>query len=78
VSAHPLLCIQLLYKPLTCYKTFSFKKSRREGKEDKRQTFLGAMRQEASRENRGWRLDSVYMRNEVLKHMKEDVTAPPT
>ncbi|XP_071995855.1 dynein axonemal heavy chain 8 isoform X2 [Engystomops pustulosus] len=42
------------------------------------QAFLGAMRQEASRENRGWRLDSVYMRNEVLKHMKEDVTAPPT
>ncbi|XP_044147017.1 dynein axonemal heavy chain 8 [Bufo gargarizans] len=40
--------------------------------------FLTAVRQEAAREHRGWALDSVTVQNVVLKHMKEEIPAPPS
>ncbi|XP_040286209.1 dynein heavy chain 8, axonemal [Bufo bufo] len=40
--------------------------------------FLTAVRQEAARAHRGWALDSVTVQNVVLKHMKEEIPAPPS
>jgi dynein heavy chain len=42
------------------------------------QGFLTAMRQEVTRAHKGWALDSVVLHNDVLKHMKEDITAAPS
>ncbi|XP_073529664.1 dynein axonemal heavy chain 8-like [Phyllobates terribilis] len=42
------------------------------------QGFLIAIRQEFAREHKGWTLDCVTMQNVVLKHMKEEIRAPPT
>ncbi|KFW96981.1 Dynein heavy chain 8, axonemal, partial [Phalacrocorax carbo] len=42
------------------------------------QGFLTAMRQEATRAHKGWTLDTVTIRNEVLKQNKEEITAPPS
>ncbi|XP_073412523.1 dynein axonemal heavy chain 8 [Dendrobates tinctorius] len=41
------------------------------------QGFLTAIRQEFAREHKGWTLDCVTMQNVVLKHMKEEIRAPP-
>uniref|UniRef100_A0AAQ4Q6E3 AAA+ ATPase domain-containing protein n=1 Tax=Gasterosteus aculeatus aculeatus TaxID=481459 RepID=A0AAQ4Q6E3_GASAC len=42
------------------------------------QGFLTAMRQEVTRANKGWALDTVTLTNKVLKHAREDITASPT
>uniref|UniRef100_A0AAX7SLG8 AAA+ ATPase domain-containing protein n=1 Tax=Astatotilapia calliptera TaxID=8154 RepID=A0AAX7SLG8_ASTCA len=42
------------------------------------QGFLTAMRQEVTRANKGWALDTVTLNNKVLKHTKEEITASPT
>ncbi|KAI8811565.1 dynein heavy chain and region D6 of dynein motor-domain-containing protein [Cladochytrium replicatum] len=41
------------------------------------QGFLTAIRQEITRAHNGWALDNVRLAPEVLKQMKEDITAPP-
>lgn len=40
--------------------------------------FLTAMRQEVTRANKGWALDTVTLHNKVLKQTKEEITASPT
>uniref|UniRef100_G3Q6H1 Dynein heavy chain 8, axonemal n=1 Tax=Gasterosteus aculeatus TaxID=69293 RepID=G3Q6H1_GASAC len=40
--------------------------------------FLTAMRQEVTRANKGWALDTVTLTNKVLKHAQEEITASPT
>uniref|UniRef100_A0A3Q3FTJ5 Dynein, axonemal, heavy chain 5 like n=1 Tax=Labrus bergylta TaxID=56723 RepID=A0A3Q3FTJ5_9LABR len=42
------------------------------------QGFLTAMRQEVTRANKGWALDTVTLTNNVLKQAKEEITASPT
>ncbi|TPX71761.1 hypothetical protein SpCBS45565_g00838 [Spizellomyces sp. 'palustris'] len=42
------------------------------------QGFLTAIRQEITRVHNGWALDNVRLAPEVMKQMKEDITAPPT
>ncbi|NWY25806.1 DYH5 protein, partial [Pheucticus melanocephalus] len=42
------------------------------------QGFLTAVRQEITRTNKGWALDSVVLCNEVTKWMKDDITSPPS
>nr|XP_046263890.1 dynein axonemal heavy chain 8-like isoform X2 [Scatophagus argus] len=42
------------------------------------QGFLTAMKQEITRANKGWALDSVTLHNKVLKKAKEEITASPT
>ncbi|KAJ3339608.1 Dynein heavy chain 5, axonemal, partial [Kappamyces sp. JEL0680] len=41
------------------------------------QGFLTAIRQEITRAHNGWALDGVKLAPEVMKQMKEDITAPP-
>lgn len=41
------------------------------------QGFLTAIRQEITRAHTGWALDGVKLAPEVMKQMKEDITAPP-
>ncbi|KAJ3055739.1 Dynein heavy chain 5, axonemal [Rhizophlyctis rosea] len=41
------------------------------------QGFLTAIRQEITRVHAGWALDSVKLAPEVMKQVKEDITAPP-
>ncbi|KAI9150964.1 hypothetical protein H9P43_009579 [Blastocladiella emersonii ATCC 22665] len=42
------------------------------------QGFLTAIRQEITRVHAGWALDNVRLAPEVVKQMKEDITAPPS
>uniref|UniRef100_A0AAV2K4G4 AAA+ ATPase domain-containing protein n=2 Tax=Knipowitschia caucasica TaxID=637954 RepID=A0AAV2K4G4_KNICA len=42
------------------------------------QGFLTAMRQEVTRANTGWALDTVTLTNRVLKLSREEINAPPT
>ncbi|CAG5978557.1 unnamed protein product [Menidia menidia] len=42
------------------------------------QGFLTAMRQEVTRANKGWALDTVTLNNKVLKQAMEEITASPT
>ncbi|TKS79492.1 Dynein heavy chain 8, axonemal [Collichthys lucidus] len=42
------------------------------------QGFLTAMRQEVTRANKGWALDTVTLHNKVLKQAMEEITASPT
>ncbi|KAJ1345302.1 hypothetical protein BSLG_000815 [Batrachochytrium salamandrivorans] len=42
------------------------------------QGFLTAIRQEITRAHNGWALDNVKLAPEVMKQMKEDITAPPS
>ncbi|CAL8073408.1 unnamed protein product [Calicophoron daubneyi] len=42
------------------------------------QGFLTAIRQEVTRNHKGWALDTVVLWNEVTKHMKDDVIRPPS
>uniref|UniRef100_A0A4W6EG55 Dynein axonemal heavy chain 8 n=1 Tax=Lates calcarifer TaxID=8187 RepID=A0A4W6EG55_LATCA len=42
------------------------------------QGFLTAMRQEVTRANKGWALDTVTLHNKVLKQAKEEINASPT
>ncbi|KAM7379582.1 hypothetical protein PAMP_005128 [Pampus punctatissimus] len=42
------------------------------------QGFLTAMRQEVTRANKGWALDTVTLHNKVLKQAREEITAAPT
>ncbi|KAM6989324.1 dynein axonemal heavy chain 8-like [Tautogolabrus adspersus] len=42
------------------------------------QGFLTAMRQEVTRANKGWALDTVTLHNTVLKQAREEITASPT
>ncbi|XP_041836758.1 dynein heavy chain 8, axonemal-like [Melanotaenia boesemani] len=42
------------------------------------QGFLTAMRQEVTRANKGWALDTVTLNNKVLKQSMEEITASPT
>ncbi|KAK7945226.1 hypothetical protein WMY93_000954 [Mugilogobius chulae] len=42
------------------------------------QGFLTAMRQEVTRANKGWALDTVTLTNRVLKQAREEITAAPT
>ncbi|TNN84661.1 Dynein heavy chain 5, axonemal [Liparis tanakae] len=42
------------------------------------QGFLTAMRQEVTRANAGWALDTITLHNKVLKKTQEEITAPPT
>ncbi|KAJ1514425.1 Dynein heavy chain 5, axonemal [Coelomomyces lativittatus] len=42
------------------------------------QGFLTAIRQEITRAHNGWALDNVRLAPEVMKQMKEDITAPPS
>lgn len=35
------------------------------------------MRQEVTRAHKGWALDTVTIHNEVLKQVREEITAPP-
>ncbi|XP_075954128.1 dynein axonemal heavy chain 8-like [Anarhichas minor] len=42
------------------------------------QGFLTAMRQEVTRANQGWALDTVTLHNNVLKQAQEEITASPT
>ncbi|KAI9220476.1 dynein heavy chain and region D6 of dynein motor-domain-containing protein [Blastocladiella britannica] len=42
------------------------------------QGFLTAIRQEITRAHTGWALDNVRLAPEVVKQMKEDITAPPS
>ncbi|KAM4587304.1 dynein axonemal heavy chain 8-like [Odontesthes bonariensis] len=42
------------------------------------QGFLTAMRQEVTRANKGWALDTVTLNNNVLKKSMEEITASPT
>lgn len=39
--------------------------------------FLTAMRQEVTRANKGWALDTVTLHNKVLKQAMEEITASP-
>ncbi|KAG8014343.1 Dynein heavy chain 8 [Nibea albiflora] len=42
------------------------------------QGFLTAMRQEVTRANKGWALDTVTLHNKVLKQAREEITSSPT
>ena len=42
------------------------------------QGFLTAIRQEITRAHAGWALDNVRLDSEVMKQMKEDITAAPS
>ncbi|KAL5021561.1 hypothetical protein ScPMuIL_000716 [Solemya velum] len=42
------------------------------------QGFLTAMRQEVTRAHKGWALDMVVIHNDVTRHLKDDITVPPT
>lgn len=40
-------------------------------------TFKFTDEQEVTRSNKGWALDNVVLRNEVTRHMKDQISAPP-